>query len=572
MEERKMSFSEQKIKSEFLVIGSGIAGLRAAIDLGEKGKKVALVTKSKLEDSNTYYAQGGIAGVDPVRVKNGLDSFESHIDDTMRAGDGLCVPHIVNRFAHRAFPDAVQFLIDKGIAFSVGNTGEYVLHQEGGHEFERVYCLADHTGVAIEEDLAAAARDNPDITIFEDHTAVNLITQNQFSTVKALRDRCLGASVLDRQKGKIRTFEAGTTFLATGGAGRAFLHTSNPENTNGDGIAMAFRAGARIANMEFFQFHPTILYEANPKHPSERRFLLTEALRGEAMGGKLTIMKDSRDDFVLKYDSRGSHGTRDIVARAIDTEMRRNGLPHVWLNVTSEVTGEKKGYIEEYFPKIYEHCLKKGHDMEEEAIPVIPAAHYTCGGVAVNDYGLSDIDRLYAIGEVACTGLMGANRLASNSLSECALYGKLAVEHALSQQVPSQLPNVTITPWKSATVNPEISHEILNRFWDTIRTAMMQYCAIDRNGPRLRVAVDILDGLVKITDNIYRHFSPTHEIIELRNLALVARLIAESALNRKESRGCHYRSDYPNKNDKQYLGPTIIQKDTGFYILTKDPF
>ncbi|MBN1931742.1 MAG: L-aspartate oxidase [Desulfobacterales bacterium] len=565
-----MTSPADTVQTDFLIIGSGIAGLRAALELSRRGKSSVLVTKSKIEDSNTYYAQGGIAAVDPDRVKRGLDSFESHIQDTLIAGDGLCQPNVVRNFVYRAFPDAVAFLIRQGVEFSTLPTGEYVLHQEGGHGGARIYCRGDYTGQEIEDTLADVVRNDPNIKVFENHTAVNLITRNRLSKVKLPRNRCLGAYILDRNTGIVRTFQAHCVFLATGGAGRAFLYTSNPENATGDGIAMAYRAGAQIGNIEFFQFHPTVLYELHPENPAERRFLLTEALRGEAMGGILTLEKDSTEDFVLKYDPRGSHGTRDIVARAIDIEMKKNRIPHVWLNVTPEVTGKSKDYLIESFPKIHEHCLKKGIDITKQAIPVIPAAHYTCGGVVVNECGQTHIDGLYAIGEVAYTGLMGANRLASNSLSEGALYGKLAVDHALTENKLSKKHKIRIPEWRIMSVQPEINQAMLNRFWDTTRATMMDYCSIERNEFRLRVALDILEGLVSITNNIYWHFYPTHEIIELRNLTLVAKLIVESALYRNESRGGHYRSDYPVKDDDQYLGSTILQQDSRFHIESID--
>ncbi|MFZ7112165.1 MAG: L-aspartate oxidase [Desulfatiglandales bacterium] len=558
----------ERQRTPFLVIGSGIAGLRAAIELSERGRECILITKSKLTDTNTRYAQGGIAAVDPSRVEKGLDSYESHIDDTIRAGDGLCLPEIVRRFVERAYPDAVRFLIDRGVPFSTTDDGEYVLHQEGGHAGPRVYCRGDDTGQAIEQRLAEIVTADPAIQVFEDHAAVNLITRNRITEVKSVSDRCLGAWVLDRETGLVRTIEAACTFLATGGAGRAFMYTSNPENATGDGIAMAYRAGARIANMEFFQFHPTVLYEADPANPAERRFLLTEALRGESVGGRLTLTRESTEDFVLRYDPQGSHGTRDIVARAVDAAMKEQGLPHVWLNVTEAVTGKSPAFIREHFPKIYEHCRRKGIDITAEPIPVVPAAHYTCGGVLVDAFGRTDIKALFAVGEVACTGLMGANRLASNSLSEGALYGKLAVEAALGAGF--SFPIQAVVPlWQGSTVHPEANQDMLNRFWDTTRATMMDYCAVDRNEPRLQVALDVLNGLSQITNDIYRHFYPTLEIIELRNLALVARLIVESAMYRKESRGGHFRSDYPERNDQMYQGSTIIQRNIGLRILNR---
>ncbi len=550
---------EKNIKTDFLIMGSGIAGLRAALELADKGKEVLLITKSGIEDSNTYYAQGGIAAVDPLRVQSGDDSFESHAKDTEKSGDGLCNPAVVQNFAKKAYEEVIDFLIKKGVQFTKnGEKYPYELHQEGGHEHERIYCVGDYTGKAIEEKLADEARANPLIKILENHTAINLVTQNQVSRIKFPKDKCIGAYVLDREKGTVKTIEAKKTILATGGAGRVFQYTSNPKNATGDGIAMAYRAGARVANMEFFQFHPSVLYEPNG-NPSERRFLITEALRGQKMGGILTTEKESLEDFVLKYDPRGSHATRDIVAKAIDSEMKKRGLKHVWLNVTPNATGKTESYIKENFPQIYAKCLEKGTDMTKQPIPVIPAAHYTCGGVIVNEFGLTDIDSLYAVGEVSCTGLMGANRLASNALPEGALYGKLAVNHALATISLEESIHYPIPDWKTGFVRTEPDTATLNQFWDTTRSIMMNLCSIDRNEQRLKLAVATTKSLADSANEIYMDFYPTHEIIELRNLTLVANLIAISALERKESRGGHYRSDYPCK-DPAYNKPTIISR------------
>ncbi|MBU0616059.1 MAG: L-aspartate oxidase [Nanoarchaeota archaeon] len=554
----------EQINTEYLIIGSGLAGLRAAIELSRAGKRPTIVTKSKIEDANTFYAQGGAAAVDPARVETGNDDYQSHVDNTLTAGAGLCDPAVVDTFVKRAFPDAIKFLIDAGVDFT-RNDGSYPYHlgQEGGHDHPRVFCVGDYTGQAIEETLAEIVRQDPNITVLENHTAINLITHNQFADFESDIDRCLGAYVLDRETGKVRTFSADTTILATGGVGRAFLYTSNPENATGDGIAMAYRAGAVIANMEFFQFHPTVLYEANPENPSERRFLLTEAFRGEETGAILTLTRDSLEDFVLRYDPRGSHATRDIVARAIDTEIKKRGIQHVWLNATPAATGKSPEYIKAHFPKIYAHCLSRGIDITKEPMPAIPAAHYTCGGIIVDTFGRTTLNGLYAIGETSYTGLMGANRLASNSLPEAALYGKLAVEHALDNSVQH---GERLRPWQYGNIDKAADQATLNQFWDNTRRTMMTLCGIDRNEERLRGCLGALDGFDTTVDDIYQDFHPTHEIIELRNLLLVSKLITDSALSRKESRGGHFRSDFPDPDDR-YNFPTLTHRDVGIYRL-----
>jgi L-aspartate oxidase len=549
------------MKTDYLVIGSGIAGLRAAIELAKKGEKVTLITKSKVEDANTYYAQGGAAAVDPARVKTGADSFDSHEKDTIVAGAGLCDEYVVENFVKNAFSGAMQFLIENGVKFTQnGKSYPYELHQEGGHEHERIYCIGDYTGKAIEEKLAEVAKSLPNITILENHAAINLITLNRISNVKVPVDKCLGAYVLDKTNETVLKIEAKNTFLATGGAGRVFQYTSNPDVATGDGIAMAYKAGARIANMEFFQFHPTVLYEPHPKDPSEKRFLITEALRGEKVGALLTLEQNSLDDLVLKYDARGSHATRDIVSRAIDTELKSKGLKHVWLNITTKVTGKDEAYLKQNYPMIFQKCMEKGINMALDPVPVVPAAHYMCGGVVVNEFGLTDINNLYAIGEVACTGLMGANRLASNSLTEGALYGKLAVEHALANSRIQKSHNFEIPEWRTGKVDTKADTATVNQFWDETRSLMTNMCGIDRNEQRLSLAVKMMTSLVEAGDEIYRNFYPTQEIINLRNLSLVGMLIAKSAYERRESRGCHFRSDFPHPNPEM-ASYTIIKRN-----------
>ncbi len=547
------------INADLLIIGSGLAGLRAALEASKLGKKVIILTKSKITDSNTYYAQGGITGVDPKRVENGKDSYESLIKNTLAAGDGLCNKNVVEYFSNNSY-EPIQFLMDQNVLFSKDNNG-WVLHQEGGHDAARIYCVADYTGKAIEETLASNVLLDNNIEVYENYLAFSLITRNKIARDKLTKnldtnDRCLGVYAIDRISKRVITFKSNAVILATGGAGRVFQYTSNPENATGDGIAMAYNAGAQIANMEFFQFHPTVLYEPFGMQSNERRFLLTEALRGVSMGGILTTSYDSTEDFVLKYNSQGSHATRDKVSQAIDAEMKLLGLKHVYLNVTSKVTGKDAEYIKEHFPQIYVHCLKKGVDITTQPIPVVPAAHYTCGGVLVDMHGKTNISGLFAIGEVSCTGLMGANRLASNSLTEAALFGKIVMDEAI---IYSENKNTDDVPaWSTKGIESYADLATVNQIWDITRTTMMSLCGIDRTEERLKAAVGILESLSNTINKIYWNYYPNDQIFETRNLVQIAKLIAEAALFRKESRGGHYRSDYPQKNS-EYEFITLIE-------------
>ncbi|MFH1175019.1 MAG: L-aspartate oxidase [archaeon] len=541
------------IETPLLIIGSGIAGLRAAIEASKQGVQVIIITKSKITDANTYYAQGGITGVDPGRVKRGEDSYESLTRNTLAAGDGICDKTVVDYFSKNSF-EPIQFLLQHNVPFSK-EADHFVLHQEGGHDFPRIYCVADYTGKAIEETLAQTVLADNNITVFEYHQAIALLTKAKLGC--SGENRCIGAHVIDRKSGMVKTFKADAILLATGGGGRVFQFTSNPDDATGDGIAMAYAAGAVIANMEFFQFHPTVFYEPANAESSDRRFLLTEALRGAAMGGILTTTPSSKEDFVLKYDAQGSHATRDKVSRAIDTEMKRAGLKNVYLNVTTDVTKKSDEYIREHFPKIYEHCMKRGIDITKQPIPIIPAAHYTCGGVLVDMSGKTNIQGLYAIGEVACTGLMGANRLASNSLTEGALFGKLAVQDALQF---SKTKNTECVPlWSTEGIVQHADMATVNQIWDITRTTMMSLCGIDRTQERLQAACAILDSLGTAVNSIYWNYYPNDQILELRNLLQTAKLIVHAALFRKESRGGHFRSDYPAK-DAAFEGMTILEQ------------
>ena len=544
------------VESKILIIGSGLAGLRAALEASSKGNRVSLLTKSELTDTNTFYAQGGITGIDPKRVLEGKDSYESLISNTITAGDGLCDKKVVEFFAKNSY-EPIQFLMNQNVPFSKKDN-EWVLHQEGGHDHERIYCVADYTGKAIEEILAQKVLEDKNITVYKNHQAFTLITRSKLEKrFLGSEDRCLGAYVIDRDTETVRTFKADSIILATGGAGRVFKYTSNPKNATGDGIAMAYNAGAKIANMEFFQFHPTVLYERVSTDSSERRFLLTEALRGESMGGILTINPESTEDFILKYDSRGSHATRDKVSQAIDTEMKKLGLKNVYLNITPKITGKTPEYIIEHFPQIYANCLKRGIDITKQPIPVIPAAHYTCGGVMVDMNGQTSIPGLFAAGEVSYTGLMGANRLASNSLTEAALFGKIVVDNAI--RYSNNKNSYDVPQWSTQGIVKHADLATVNQLWDITRTTMTSLCGIDRTQERLEAVEGILTSLEDTINKIYWNYYPNDQILETKNLIQAAKLIATAATNRKESRGGHYRSDYPNK-DPSYEHPTIQQK------------
>ncbi len=527
---------------DFLVLGSGVAGLTFARKAAAHGK-VAIITKRSGEESNTMYAQGGVACVTSIE-----DSFDLHIADTLAAGAGLCDEDAVRTVITEG-PQQIKELISLGVHFDerdlpAGGT-ELDLGREGGHSKRRVLHAQDTTGREIESNLISTVRDNPNITLLENHFAIDLITSGKLGFTTD--NRCLGVYVLNEATGEVETIRSDRTVLATGGCGKVYLYTTNPAIATGDGLAMAWRAGAAISNMEFVQFHPTCLF-----HPAERSFLITEAVRGE--GARL--IDAAGEEFMHKYDPQGALAPRDIVARAIDAEMKRTGAACVFLDITHKPAE----FIRERFPNIYQRCMELDIDITTSPIPVVPAAHYQCGGVRTSLDGTTAIRGLAAIGEVGCTGLHGANRLASNSLLEALVMADRAVDalvHALpigaSISLPSSLPE-----WESGNVQDVDEMVVIYHNWDEIRRLMWDYVGIVRTDKRLQRASTRLRNLQREIHEFYWNFKVNSELLELRNLVTVASIIVDSALSRKESRGLHYTLDYPDKNDERFLKDTIL--------------
>lgn len=504
---------------DVLIIGSGLAGQSAALRLADKCR-VALISKRHLEDSASAWAQGGIAA-----VLDSQDSIEAHIRDTFTAGAFLNDPK-ATRFVVENGRRAIEWLIEQGVPFTKGEKG-YHLTREGGHSTRRVIHVADTTGLAVQETLTKKVRKHPNITILEQHIAIDLITGSKMGEKE---NRCYGAYVLDTETGEITTYGAPATLLACGGAGKVYLCTTNPDTSTGDGIAMAWRAGCSVSNMEFIQFHPTCLY-----HPNAKSFLISEAVRGE--GGILRLPDGTR--FMPNHDPRAELAPRDVVARAIDFEMKKRGLDCVYLDISHK----PQSFLKEHFPNIYARCLELGIDMAKQPIPVVPAAHFTCGGVITDLNARTEIPGLYATGETACTGLHGANRLASNSLLECVVFSEAAVKDILAQpkrEVPA-LPH-----WDASRVTDADEEIVISHNWDELRRFMWDYVGIVRTTKRLQRAQHRIRLLKREINEYYANFRVTHDLLELRNLVTTAELIVRCAMKRKESRGLHYSRDYPD--------------------------
>jgi L-aspartate oxidase len=511
------------INFEVAIIGSGLAGLTIALNLAQQ-RQVAIVTKNELLDGASDWAQGGIAA-----VLASDDSLDSHVSDTEIAGAGLCNP-LTTRFVVEHGREAIEWLIAQGVQFTRDQSNDlgYHLTREGGHSHRRVIHAADATGHAVQTTLEARVKAHPNITVLEHHDAVDLITGEKLG----LDDRrCYGLYALDEQAGKVVTIGADQVVLATGGAGKVYLYTTNPDTATGDGIAMGWRAGCRITNMELVQFHPTCLY-----HPHAKSFLISEAVRGE--GGVLRLPDGSR--FMPTHDQRAELAPRDIVARAIDFEMKRRGLDCVFLDITHK----SEAFLKEHFPTIHARCLEFGIDIARQPIPVVPAAHYTCGGIQTDLNGCTDLPGLYAVGETAHTGLHGANRLASNSLLECLVFGKAAAEHICRQKKPD---HVRLPVWDESRVTDADEEIVISHNWDELRRFMWDYVGIVRTSKRLERAMNRIHLLSGEIHEYYSNFRVTSDLLDLRNLVVTADLIVRSAMQRKESRGLHFSRDYPQQ-------------------------
>ena len=529
------------LSADFLVIGSGIAGLSFALEVAKHGT-VALVTKHNLNEGSTNYAQGGIASVFDIE-----DSFDMHIKDTLSAGDGLCHTDIVKIVIEEG-PDRIRELMNLGVNFSMkSDSSSLDLGREGGHSNRRIVHTKDYTGAEVEKVLLNRIFESKNIDIFENHMAVDLITTSTVIKHGMSGDEnkkmCRGAYVLESETGEIKNFLAKVTVLATGGAGKVYLYTSNPDTATGDGVAIGYRAGADVANMEFVQFHPTCLY-----HPKAKNFLISEAVRGE---GAFLINKQGRR-FMEDYHPMKDLACRDVVARSIDMELKKSGEECVYLDISNK----PQDFIIDRFPHIYETCLYYGIDISKEPIPVVPAAHYMCGGLLTDEYGMAGLENLYAIGEVACTGLHGANRLASNSLLEALVFAKRAAYHA-----SNLIKNITehrtqpVPLWDIGNATDSEEAVVISNNWEEIRHFMWNYVGIVRTNKRLDRAMSRINIIQDEIREYYWNFLVTRDLLELRNLAQVAELIIKCSMIRHESRGLHYNRDYPEKN-------ALWQKDT----------
>ncbi len=528
---------------DVLIIGGGAAGLSLALRIADQCS-VAIITKGPSMDGSTYYAQGGVSA-----VLSGDDSFQSHIEDTINVGGSLSNKETIKYVVEHG-PENIRWMQELGVPFSseIFKSGARELHltREGGHTHRRVVHAADATGKAISDTLENHARHHDNIAFYENHIAVDLITTEK-QGYEDTPNSCIGAYVLNTNSDRVETFQARFVVLATGGASKVYLYTSNPDGSTGDGIAMAWRAGCSVSNMEFNQFHPTCLY-----HPEAKSFLISEAVRGE--GGKLLLPDGKR--FMHAFDKRGELAPRDIVARAIDHEMKRLGVPCLYLDISHR----SPAFIASHFPTIHERCLHFGIDITKEPIPVVPAAHYTCGGVNTDLNGLTDIDNLYAIGETAHTGLHGSNRMASNSLLECLVFAQSAAKN-ISTRVGSPYKYQQISNWDESRVTDSDEEVVISHNWDELRRFMWDYVGIVRTNKRLERAMHRVTLLQQEIADYYSHFRISSDLIELRNLTLVAELIIRSAMLRKESRGLHFSLDYPVADESSPAQDTVLKPE-----------
>ncbi len=529
--------------TDVLIVGSGVAGLSLALKVAGFAQ-VTVVTKKRSLDTATNLAQGGIAA-----VLSDEDDVASHVRDTLRSGDGLCDPEVVRKVVEEG-PARVRELVRLGVQFKKGEHGEeFDLGMEGGHSCRRVAHAFDLTGREIETALLQAVGRERQILLLENHQAIDLLLASKTSVGRREdKDRCLGAYILDRESGEVETWQARVTVLCSGGCGKVYLYTTNPDIATGDGVAMAYRAGARVANLEFIQFHPTCFFNRKAKN-----FLISEAVRGE--GG--VLVNEQGEPFMHRYDERGDLATRDAVARGIDAEMKSSGADCVYLDITHR----DADFIKTRFPTIYSTCKRYGVDITRDPIPVVPAAHYMCGGVLVDEWGRSSVDNLFVLGETACTGLHGANRLASNSLLEAVVFAHRAAIHLRTEwdRICGQK-RLPVSEWRVGKAKSIEENVLISHNWDQIRRLMWNYVGIVRREKRLRL---VRRRLAPILEEIREHFHDyllTPDLVELRNIAIVAELIVQSASLRKESRGLHYIVDYPERDDRHFRCNTVLQR------------
>lgn len=547
---------DEYLTTDCVVVGGGLAGCTAALELADAGQQVDLFVKGRLvRESNSYLLAGGLASV-PLMEGKPLsgDSFALHVKETLAAGKGLNNVSVVKEYI-RSFPEVIDWLIKKGVAFDAADEAfPFSLHREGGHSKNRIFHVQDKTGMSIMASLVLKIENHPRIRLHEEHLAIDLITKNKLAHKHRSHDQCLGIYVYDIQRDIVRTIASKGVFLATGGLGKVFMYTTNADVSTGDGMAMCHRAGLQLANMEFVQFHPSVFYDKTAAHESERRFLLTEALRGA--GAILKLHPDDKKDLMLKYDPRGSMATRDVIARAEDSEMRKNGLNHLWLDC-SKIPKKK---ILKDFRSSYEYCKSKGFDMTTEPIPIVYAVHYSNGGVLVGRDGQTSMRGCYVLGESAYSGLHGATRLASNSGPECVVLGQFAARHFLG--ISDRMKSVEKVPlWDPGRAKELRDKTTVAYYWETVRRTMTSLCGVSRNQERLEAAREVLHSIRKNIHEFYWSYKVSKDFLEVRNIADVAWSIVISALARKESRACHYREDFEHENESRFHKITVVKSD-----------